>query len=137
MCCRHAARPTTATRRVRLSRRVGEQVAVALERRSSTEAGEPVQPACCCKALAPTSPTQCNPSTHCLQDAVAGIIGPLQPDELALLERAVQYYGRQPQRWEIICRDHLPHRQPKVWGRAGAASRQGVRRWPPIGCCWL
>lgn len=45
----------------------------------------------------------------------------LQADEIELLERALRYYGRQPHRWAIICKEHLPHRQPKVrpslaWG---------------------
>lgn len=30
-------------------------------------------------------------------------------------------YGRQIGKWEAICRDHLPHRQPMVRGKAGLA----------------
>ena len=51
-----------------------------------------------------------------LQDAVQAITGQLLPDEIALLEKALQYYGRQAWRWDIICRQHLPHRQPQVGG---------------------
>ena len=56
-----------------------------------------------------------------LQDVVQAITGPLLPDEVALLEKALQYYGRQAWRWDIICRQHLPHRQPQVgaWQDAG------------------
>jgi hypothetical protein len=56
-----------------------------------------------------------------LQDVVQAITGPLLPDEIALLEKALQYYGRQAWRWDIICRQHLPHRQPQVgaWQDAG------------------
>ena len=46
------------------------------------------------------------------------IAGALEADEIALLEKALVYYGKQPRRWEIICRDHLPHRQPNVRGGA-------------------
>lgn len=47
------------------------------------------------------------------------ITGPLQPDEIALLEEAMPFYGKQPGRWEIVCRDYLPHRQPQVCGCGG------------------
>ncbi|KAL4853586.1 Ankyrin repeat [Chlorella vulgaris] len=55
-----------------------------------------------------------NAPDNCIKDAVRAITGELQADEIALLEKALHYYGRQPKRWEIICRDHLPHRQPNV-----------------------
>lgn len=59
------------------------------------------------------------------------ITGELQADEIALLEKALHYYGRQPKRWEIICRDHLPHRQPNV--RHGRMDRIGGA-WVRVGC---
>ena len=61
-----------------------------------------------------------------LQDVVQAITGPLLPDEVALLEKALQYYGRQAWRWDIICRQHLPHRQPQVraWQDAGGKRRK-------------
>lgn len=40
--------------------------------------------------------------------------GPLRPDEIALLEQALSFYGKAPHRWESIVRDHLPYRQPNV-----------------------
>ena len=45
---------------------------------------------------------------------MATITGPLSAAEVSLLESAVHYYGRQTRRWEIICAEHLPHRQPQV-----------------------
>jgi len=48
-------------------------------------------------------------------------------DEIALLERALRYYGRQPGKWEVICREHLPHREPKVgWAGRGVGGRAAV-----------
>ncbi len=58
------------------------------------------------------------PPFSLLQTAVQAIAGPLEADEIALLEQALVYYGKQPWRWEIICREHLPHRQANVSGRA-------------------
>ena len=57
----------------------------------------------------PTAPLPRRP-----QRAVATITGPLSAAEVSLLQSAVHYYGRQPRRWEIICAEHLPHRQPQV-----------------------
>lgn len=54
------------------------------------------------------------------------ITGPLQPDEIALLEKAVAYYGRQPRRWELICQNHLPHRNHIVRGSACWAGRSSA-----------
>jgi len=45
---------------------------------------------------------------------VSNITKKLSQAEIAVLEKAVVYYGRQPHRWEIICKDHLPHRHPMV-----------------------
>lgn len=56
-----------------------------------------------------------------VQRAVDTITGPLCQDEIELLEQALAFYGKQAGRWDIICRDHLPHRQPQVggWGAMG------------------
>lgn len=48
------------------------------------------------------------------QDAVATISGPLTPPEIALLAEAVAWVGDAKNRWELICREYLPARQPKV-----------------------
>lgn len=53
-------------------------------------------------------------------------------------------YGRQVGKWEAICKDHLPHRQPMVRGKAGLAgllltdcfehgSRDKWQRWDTAG----
>eukprot|EP00887_Chlorella_sp_A99_P005507 scaffold1.g5507.t1 len=49
-----------------------------------------------------------------IRRAVAMVAGPLEPDEVAVLEAAMRYYGRQPHRWELICSAHLPHRNPQA-----------------------
>ncbi|RMZ56373.1 hypothetical protein APUTEX25_004730 [Auxenochlorella protothecoides] len=50
-------------------------------------------------------------------DAVATISGPLTPPEIALLAEAVAWVGDAKNRWELICKEYLPARQPKVLAR--------------------
>ncbi|KFM27069.1 Myb-like protein O [Auxenochlorella protothecoides] len=51
------------------------------------------------------------------RDAVATISGPLTPPEIALLAEAVAWVGDAKNRWELICKEYLPARQPKVLAR--------------------
>jgi hypothetical protein len=78
---------------------------------------------------------------------VWGITMPLTPAEVALLEKATEYYGnRQPRRWEAIAKEHLRHRNPTVlamlWaehvrggqgGAGGGAGAPGRRAAPAAG----
>ncbi|GAB4822723.1 hypothetical protein N2152v2_009769 [Parachlorella kessleri] len=52
--------------------------------------------------------------SNCIKDVYQRMHAPLRPDECALLEQAVAFYGKQPYRWELICRNHLPHRHPNT-----------------------
>ncbi|KAL6776707.1 DIV39 [Auxenochlorella protothecoides x Auxenochlorella symbiontica] len=52
-----------------------------------------------------------------IKEAVATISGPLTPPEIALLAEAVAWVGDAKNRWELICREYLPARQPKVLAR--------------------
>ncbi len=51
-------------------------------------------------------------------DAVKAIVMPLTNAEVQLLQQATWYYGINNKghylSWDIICRDHLPYREPKV-----------------------
>lgn len=53
-----------------------------------------------------------------IAEAVKGITMPLTNAEIQLLKQATAYYGKtrrgQYLSWDIICRDHLPYRAPKV-----------------------
>lgn len=49
-----------------------------------------------------------------VKDAVSLITGPLTPAEETLLAHATEYYGKQAHKWEIICREQMPHRHPQV-----------------------
>lgn len=60
-----------------------------------------------------------------IKQAVTRITRPLSPDEIELLTQAVEYYGKQSKRWEVICRDHLPHRQPQVLATLWAEHQGG------------
>jgi len=39
---------------------------------------------------------------------------PLTEAEIEVLKQAMKYYGRQPGKWDLICRENLPYRHPLV-----------------------
>ena len=49
-----------------------------------------------------------------VKEVVALITGELTLAEELLLLQALEFYGKQTKKWEIICREHLPHRHPQV-----------------------
>lgn len=42
------------------------------------------------------------------------IRGPLTEGEIRLISDAIAWLGPRPRRWEYICEEYLPVRQPKV-----------------------
>ncbi|KDD71253.1 hypothetical protein H632_c5448p0, partial [Helicosporidium sp. ATCC 50920] len=49
-----------------------------------------------------------------LKRAVSSITGPLSEEEQELLSQIMPGMGLAPRRWEAVCRDYLPHREPRV-----------------------
>ena len=47
-----------------------------------------------------------------MQDVTRCITMPLTVAEIRLLHQATQYYGKQSGKWEQICKEHLPYRNP-------------------------
>lgn len=49
-----------------------------------------------------------------IKDVVSAITMPLTPAETHLIDQAIHYYGKQRGKWEDICREHLPYREPRT-----------------------
>jgi hypothetical protein len=49
-----------------------------------------------------------------IKEVVSLITGELTLAEQVLLVQALNFYGKQVKKWEIICKLHLPHRHPQV-----------------------
>lgn len=49
-----------------------------------------------------------------VKEVVSLITGDLTLAEELLIVQALDFYGKQAKKWEIICKEHLPHRHPKV-----------------------
>lgn len=56
-----------------------------------------------------------------IKAAVSFLNAPITPAEQVVIEKALDYYGKQPFKWDTICRQHLPYRHPHVlsmlWGK--------------------
>jgi hypothetical protein len=52
--------------------------------------------------------------------------GPLTAAEVAVLSHADLYYGKQPFKWDTICKRHLPHRSPHTLGKLWSQHTQGA-----------
>ena len=52
---------------------------------------------------------------------------PLTPSEVYLLRQATHYYGTQVGKWDLICKEHLPYREPRflsmLWAKYEAANK--------------
>lgn len=72
-----------------------------------------------------------NAPDNLVKQVVSLITGDLTPAEEILITQALGFYGKQAKKWEMICREHLPHRHPQVlsmlWGdkRSGRGSGGG------------
>ena len=49
-----------------------------------------------------------------IKDVVSAITMPLTPAETHLIDQAIHYYGKQRGKWDDICREHLPYREPRT-----------------------
>jgi hypothetical protein len=62
-----------------------------------------------------------NASDNVIKTAVSFLNAPITSAEHVVIEKALQYYGKQPFKWETICKEHLPYRHPHVlsmlWGK--------------------
>jgi len=52
--------------------------------------------------------------SNIVKEVVSLITGELTLPEQELIVQALGFYGKQPKKWEMICKEHLPLRHPKV-----------------------
>jgi hypothetical protein len=69
-----------------------------------------------------------------VNDVVQCITMPLTPSEIYLLRQATHYYGTQVGRWDIICKEHLPYREPRslsmLWAKCVAEHKKSRQPLP-------
>lgn len=73
-------------------------------------------------------------ANNSIKQAYALKTNPLTLNEVAVLEEALNYYGKEPNRWKLICKRHLKYREPKMLAELWARhTMQASLRHPPPG----
>ena len=76
---------------------------------------------------------------YVLQEANQRNVDQLQPHEIGIIEEQLRFLGKQPKRWEIIVKQHLPYRTvshlSKLWAAHQASlQKSGPGKRPMMSC---